>query len=248
MDEFESGCRSGRQHEAPPGVRGTKGRTHLPPLDRSRKSFVAVARRPENRFGFLDMLHVHNRILLLHHLQFPLPLTVRSCQCGRPLDVSGHRAACARPGSCGEGVFASAEKQAGHVSTSVGDQVVELDGIGVVVHRRQSCGRQLEQTMETFLPRVLNGTLCARLWRLDPRSVPASDAWSSLSEASVDGQTHVNMSKAEPQRLASATCCGKRDRSSTSVRTSSGSTSNSGFIGEPHSTSAVRPCCESKFA
>ena len=39
------------------------------------------------------------RITLWCHLQLPLPLTVRTCRCGRPLDANGHhRAACARVG------------------------------------------------------------------------------------------------------------------------------------------------------
>ena len=40
------------------------------------------------------------RILLIRRLRLPLPLTVGNCQCGLPLDSSGHhRAACARAGS-----------------------------------------------------------------------------------------------------------------------------------------------------
>ena len=37
------------------------------------------------------------RVVLLRRLGLPLPLTARSCRCGRPLDSCGHhRAACAR--------------------------------------------------------------------------------------------------------------------------------------------------------
>ena len=39
------------------------------------------------------------RVLLLRRLQFPLPMTVRNCRCGLPVDLRGHhRAACARAG------------------------------------------------------------------------------------------------------------------------------------------------------
>ena len=39
------------------------------------------------------------RVLLLRRLQLPLPLTARTCRCGRPLDSFGHhRTACARAG------------------------------------------------------------------------------------------------------------------------------------------------------
>ena len=42
------------------------------------------------------------RALLLRRLRLPLPLSVRSCRCGRPLDAFGHhRAACATAGVLG---------------------------------------------------------------------------------------------------------------------------------------------------
>ena len=47
------------------------------------------------------------RVLLLRRLRLPLPLSVRSCRCGRPLDSRGHhRAACARAGVLGRRGFA----------------------------------------------------------------------------------------------------------------------------------------------
>ena len=47
------------------------------------------------------------RVLLLRRLRLPLPLSIRSCQCGRPLDSCGHhRAACARAGVLGRRGFA----------------------------------------------------------------------------------------------------------------------------------------------
>ena len=47
------------------------------------------------------------RILLLRRLWLPLPLSSRSCRCGRPLDVLGHhRAACAEAGVLGRRGYA----------------------------------------------------------------------------------------------------------------------------------------------
>ena len=52
-----------------------------------------------------------------HHFR-PLPLTVRSCRCGRPLDALGHhRAACARAGVLGRRGFAL--ESVGRVSANV---------------------------------------------------------------------------------------------------------------------------------
>ena len=49
----------------------------------------------------------HFRVLLLRRLQLPLPLSMHSCRCGRPLDQFGHhRAACARAGILGKRGFA----------------------------------------------------------------------------------------------------------------------------------------------
>ena len=76
----------------------------------------------------ITRLASHNfRLLLLRRLQIPLPLTVRSCQCGRPLDAHGHhRAACARAGVLGRRVFALesvvsrvCREAGGRVSTNV---------------------------------------------------------------------------------------------------------------------------------
>ena len=42
-------------------------------------------------------------VLLLRRLQLPLPMTVRNCRCGLPLDLRGHhRAACVRGGVLGK--------------------------------------------------------------------------------------------------------------------------------------------------
>ena len=46
------------------------------------------------------------RVLLLHHLWCPLPLSSHSCRCGRLLDARGHhRAACGRAGVLGRRGF-----------------------------------------------------------------------------------------------------------------------------------------------
>ena len=48
------------------------------------------------------------RVLLLRRLRLPLPFTVRTCRCGRPLDVFGHhRAACSTVGVLGRRGFAA---------------------------------------------------------------------------------------------------------------------------------------------
>ena len=47
------------------------------------------------------------RVLLLRRLWLPLPLSSRTCRCGRPLDIFGHhRAACSRAGILGSRGFA----------------------------------------------------------------------------------------------------------------------------------------------
>ena len=47
------------------------------------------------------------RVILLRRLHLPLPLTVRSCRCGLPVDACGHhRAACARAGVLGRRGYA----------------------------------------------------------------------------------------------------------------------------------------------
>ena len=86
------------------------------------------------------------RVLLLRRLQLPLPLSVHSCRCGRPLDQFGHhRAACARAGILGkrgyalESVVARIFREAGgRVTTNV--LLRELD-FGLV---GEADGRRLE--------------------------------------------------------------------------------------------------------
>ena len=63
------------------------------------------------------------RILLLRRLRLPLPLSARSCRCGRPLDVLGHhRAACGTAGVLGRRGWVL-ENVAAHVCREAGGRV-----------------------------------------------------------------------------------------------------------------------------
>ncbi len=63
------------------------------------------------------------RMILLRRLQMPLPLTVRTCRCGRPLDAYGHhRAACARVGVLGRRGYA-VENVAARICREAGGRV-----------------------------------------------------------------------------------------------------------------------------
>ena len=63
------------------------------------------------------------RITLLRRLQLPLPLTVRTCRCGRRLDACGHhRAACARVGVLGRRGYA-VENVAARICRETGGRV-----------------------------------------------------------------------------------------------------------------------------
>ena len=87
------------------------------------------------------------RVLLLRRLQLPLPRSVHSCRCGRPLDQFGHRTACARAGILGkrgyalESVVARICREAGgRVTTNV--LLRELDFGSNRHHRGQWLWRQ----------------------------------------------------------------------------------------------------------
>ena len=90
------------------------------------------------------------RVLLLRRLRLPLPLSVRSCRCGRLLDALGHhRAACSRSGVLGRRGFAveSAVAQicregGAQVSTNV--MLRDLD----ISPPQNSDGRRLEVVAE----------------------------------------------------------------------------------------------------
>ena len=63
------------------------------------------------------------RVLLQRRLALPLPLSNRTCRCGRPFDAFGHhRAACARCGVLGRRGFAL-ESAAGRVCREAGARV-----------------------------------------------------------------------------------------------------------------------------
>ena len=68
------------------------------------------------------------RVLLLRRLWLPLPLTSRTCRCGRPLDPCGHhRAACPRVGVLGSRGF-SVESAAARVCRVPGFPQISLSG------------------------------------------------------------------------------------------------------------------------
>ena len=68
-------------------------------------AFVPFTSMPVNRVSRVDSQPF--RDLLLRRLCLPLPISVRSCLCGCPLDVFGHhRAACATAGVLGRRGFA----------------------------------------------------------------------------------------------------------------------------------------------
>ena len=66
---------------------------------------VALRVAPTNRLTTIEP-HLF-RVVLLRRLRLPLPLSVRSCRCGRAIDIFGHhRAACSRAGVLGRRGFA----------------------------------------------------------------------------------------------------------------------------------------------
>ena len=73
---------------------------------------------PTSRFSSQEF-----RVFLLRRLWLPLPLSVHSCRCGRPLDAFGHhRAACATVGVLGrQGI--SPESAAAPVCREAGGRV-----------------------------------------------------------------------------------------------------------------------------
>ena len=80
--------------------------------------FSSVPSSPHSRFPS----HLF-RVLLLRRLWLPLPLSSRTCQCGRPLDVFGHhRAVCSRSGVLGSRGF-SVESAAARVCREAGARV-----------------------------------------------------------------------------------------------------------------------------
>ena len=97
MEEFEWGCGAGWQHEARTRVERHHRDSHIFPrladpakaLLRSQGgpgSVLVFSTSPTCRITRLGSHHF--RLLLLRRLQHLLPLTVRSCQCGRPLAIT----------------------------------------------------------------------------------------------------------------------------------------------------------------
>ena len=74
--------------------------------------------------GFLTQIPPHLfRIVLLRRLRLPLPLSLHTCRCGRPIDSFGHhRAACARAGVLGRRGFAL-ESAAARICREAGGRV-----------------------------------------------------------------------------------------------------------------------------
>ena len=101
------------------GKRGLIGRSILPQLVRSQGSplaglpFTAMPLNPHLRFD-PDLF----RVLLLRRLRLPLPLSSRTCRCGRPLDSLGpHRASCC--GCVGAAAARICREGGGRVSTNI---------------------------------------------------------------------------------------------------------------------------------
>ena len=112
-EHFEPGCtRDGWQHEVASRVEetfraedlfarmGDPGKALLRSQGEDQVQGLALSTCPVSRLTtFTPQLF---RVVLLLRLHLPLPLTVRNCRCGRPLDSRGHhRAACARAGVLG---------------------------------------------------------------------------------------------------------------------------------------------------
>ena len=145
-EHFEPGCtRDGWQHEVASRVEETfRAEDLFARMDDPSKALLrsqggpgaglALSTCPVSRLTtFTPQLF---RVVLLRRLHLPLPLTVRNCRCGRPLDSRGHhRAACARAGILGgrgwavENAAARICREAGgRVTTNV--MVRDLDLVG----------------------------------------------------------------------------------------------------------------------
>ena len=88
--------------------------------------FSSVPSSPPTRF--IPQLF---RVLLLHRLWLALPLSSRTCRCGRPLDVLGyHRAACSRAGVLGSrGSPWRAQRHGSAVKPELGSPPISSSGI-----------------------------------------------------------------------------------------------------------------------
>ena len=131
-DTEPGGVRHGWQHEAASRVeRHHRDRVFMPTLADPEKALlrsqsgpyagVALSVAPTNFLTRIDASLF--RVLLLRRLRFPLPLSMRFCRCGRPLDSLGHhRAACSRAGLLGRRGFA-VESAAARVCREAGGRV-----------------------------------------------------------------------------------------------------------------------------
>ena len=134
------------------------------------------------------------RTLLLRRLRLPLPLSVRSCVCGRRLDVFGHhRAACSRAGVLGRRGFAveSAVEQicreaGARVSTNV--MVRDLD-----IARSNTDSRRLEVVAEG-LSVFGSSWLWTRLWS------PPTMEMAHLKADKIDGVALQHARRRKEQR------------------------------------------------
>ena len=126
------GFKHGWQHEAASRVeRHHRDHTVMPTWAEHEKALmrsqsgpfagVALSVAPINFLTRIDPSLFH--VLLLRGLRLPLPLSLRVCQCGRPLDPCGHhRAACSGAGLLGRRGFA-VESAAARVRREAGGRV-----------------------------------------------------------------------------------------------------------------------------
>ena len=153
-EDFEPGSsRDGWQHEAASRVEESFRETNLfPRLGAARKALMRSQGGPGAGLALstcpVDRLTTFTpqvfRVILLRRLHLPLPLTVRNCRCGQPLDICGHhRAACARAGVLAgrgwavENVAARICREAGgRVTTNVLVRNLDLVGPDIADNRR----------------------------------------------------------------------------------------------------------------
>ena len=132
-EEFEPGCqRAGWQHETSSRVEREFRRNSV--LNRMSGRDRALLRSQSGPVAGVSLSSTPSspltrmepalfRVLLQRRLALPLPISNRTCRCGRPLDAFGHhRAACARSGVLGRRGFAL-ESAAGRVCREAGTRV-----------------------------------------------------------------------------------------------------------------------------
>ena len=132
-DEYEpGGVRQGWQHEAASRTEEVFRDNIFDTLsDRDRALIrsqagpgagVALRVAPTNRLTTIEP-HLF-RVVLLRRLRLPLPLSVRSCRCGRAIDIFGHhRAACSRAGVLGRRGFCTGERSGARICREAGGRV-----------------------------------------------------------------------------------------------------------------------------